>query len=1035
MTFFRQGQGRWSLGLIVVALLAAWPLLHEPGLLNTRGGGDSPFLLQRLQQLTTALAEGHFPVRWMPDANYGYGYPFYNYYAPLSLYIAALFRFLGFSFTRALQLTQLLGFLVAAFAVFALVKRWWQDEWAAFIAATAYSVAPFHLVNVYVRGDSLAEFWAMAFYPLILLAVERLARAPQMRYQAIVGLAFAYAALILSHNVSALIFSPFLLLYASLRWWQSERRRQFGLSFGAGFLLALLLSAWFWLPALGETSLAQTEPITAGYFHYSAHFRGRDLVQDSVLFDFDVAGGKAFRVGLIQFLGGLLGLVGFGLVWRRKGRAWGWAPAGFTLLVASIATFMITPLSTFLWETLPLLSFTQFPWRFLSVLALGVAGLTAGVVYLPGRQYVAPLTIVILLTGNLLGLETTHLQVSDTDVSGEALAQYEWFTGNIGTTVSAEYLPVNVTPRPQTSSWLNSGNRDELTALEGVVSGQLVSRSATRQEWQVAVVSGPAAVIFPTLYWPGWEAEVNGEDALIGPAPGSGLIAVPLNSDKHTIVLRLRRTPIRLIAELLSLASLLFFAAWTWPAWRPRGRPTMRFWRGVAVGVGILMLMRIVAAVDNGITQAETTTRTWDFAQMGYLSGADQGIFFADGSRLLNYTYEQTLLRPGELFAVAVDWELPAGNVGQVTLDLVNPAHTRPTITRQVTPPVMATDTQRLSMLGSNFVLVIPGDIPPGLYVPRLTLTRSGVNVAALTDVGEARGALYLAPIRIDPFPDLSPPEAYAEEPIPPPFRLLVNEVVLRPDNALVLKLAWLTTAARSHDYNVSLRLTDDVGNFLAQLDTAPGFGFLPSSRWPANEWIDDWLVLPLPAELPTAEALTLTARLYRVDDGGVVFTRRLGALQNGNEFVINTPVFELPDVENEVAIQFGEFITLRGYAVDQRDDALLVTLYWQADGPILEDYTHFVHVAPPGEPQPVAQHDTMPQNNNYPTSQWSEGEVVVDQLVIPLDDVAAGSYEIRVGLYRPDGDSFPRLTAVELPETVLAGAQFILEPSVIVTE
>ena len=34
--------------VLLIGLAAAWPLLNEPGLLNTRGGGDSPFLLQRL---------------------------------------------------------------------------------------------------------------------------------------------------------------------------------------------------------------------------------------------------------------------------------------------------------------------------------------------------------------------------------------------------------------------------------------------------------------------------------------------------------------------------------------------------------------------------------------------------------------------------------------------------------------------------------------------------------------------------------------------------------------------------------------------------------------------------------------------------------------------------------------------------------------------------------------------------------------------------------------------------------------------------
>ncbi|MBK8434623.1 MAG: hypothetical protein IPL28_26470 [Chloroflexi bacterium] len=79
---------------LVVAVIAAWPLLSGEGLLNTRGGGDSPFLLQRLHQMETAVRDGHFPVRWMPDSNYGYGYPFYNYY-PSRLLHRPVFPFAG----------------------------------------------------------------------------------------------------------------------------------------------------------------------------------------------------------------------------------------------------------------------------------------------------------------------------------------------------------------------------------------------------------------------------------------------------------------------------------------------------------------------------------------------------------------------------------------------------------------------------------------------------------------------------------------------------------------------------------------------------------------------------------------------------------------------------------------------------------------------------------------------------------------------------------------------------------------------------
>jgi hypothetical protein len=162
----------WAAALLIAGA-AAWPLLAQLGLLNTRGGGDSPFLLQRVQQLVTAVSDGHFPVRWMPDANFGYGYPFYNYYAPLAFYIAGGFYAVGFGLIRAIQLSQLAAFLLAGGAMFGLARRWFRSDWVALFVSVAYTLAPFHLVNVYVRGDSLAEFWAMAFYPLIFWAIER----------------------------------------------------------------------------------------------------------------------------------------------------------------------------------------------------------------------------------------------------------------------------------------------------------------------------------------------------------------------------------------------------------------------------------------------------------------------------------------------------------------------------------------------------------------------------------------------------------------------------------------------------------------------------------------------------------------------------------------------------------------------------------------------------------------------------------------------------------------------------------------------
>ncbi|MCA9919211.1 MAG: hypothetical protein KC445_14725, partial [Anaerolineales bacterium] len=398
-------RSRWFwLAIVLIAVVAAWPELSQPGLLNTRGGGDSPFLLQRLYELETAVLDQHFPVRWMPDANYGYGYPFYNFYAPLSIYITLLFRLLGFSFVRAIHLSHLFGYLVAAAGTFALARRWFRHEWAGLLAAAAYTVAPFHLVNVYVRGDSLAEFWAMAFYPLVILAADGLVGGGRRQ---VALFALAYAALILSHNISAMIFSPFLLLYLLLKFLPQRTRRAqrknketvavAGLLTAppsgtvrraalrgreaaaaqlisnlqspiSGLLLAFALAAWFFMPALAEQSMAQLGEVTSGYFHYSNHFLGTadfPLSQSSFFVDFGVVNREAFRMGLVQtavIIAGVLGLVWWwlGKMDSRLRENDRWVIVIFVLLTVAVSSFMLTPLSAFLWAHLPLLSFTQF---------------------------------------------------------------------------------------------------------------------------------------------------------------------------------------------------------------------------------------------------------------------------------------------------------------------------------------------------------------------------------------------------------------------------------------------------------------------------------------------------------------------------------------------------------------------------------------------------------------------------------------------------------------------------------------------------
>ncbi|MCB8976861.1 MAG: hypothetical protein H6657_05480 [Ardenticatenaceae bacterium] len=1004
---------RWFwLAVLLIALVAAWPELSQPGLLNTRGGGDSPFLLQRLQQLETAVLDGHFPVRWMPDANYGYGYPFYNFYAPLSIYITFLFRLLGFSYVRAIHLSHLLGYIVAGLGMFALVRRWvvvlfgrrpghewpgYKGEWAGLIAAAAYTVAPFHLVNVYVRGDSLAEFWAMAFYPLVILTADGLVGGGRRQ---VALFALAYAALILSHNISAMIFSPFLLLYLLLKYLPQRAQRAQSQSLISnlqspilGLLLAFALSAWFFVPALAEQSLAQLGTVTSGYFHYSNHFLGTaelPLTQATFFVDYGVANREAFRMGLVQTAVLIPGLLALFWLWRQHREML--VPALFILLTVAVSTFMLTPLSDLLWQYLPLLSFTQFPWRFLSVQAFGGAlAVGALALALPKPQWWTPPLIALLLVSSLGQLKTDHLRLTDADVTAESLAQYEWFTGNIGTTISFEYLPPTVQPRPYTSSWLNMGERWTVTPLVGALSAaQLEEGRTTYQNWTVETAV-PSTLIFPTLHWPGWQARLDGEVVAIRPSAGSGLIELDVPAGTHQIELRLGRTPVRWGAEIASLLAVLL-TIWLLQLSRPRwNRQTGLILAGLFV---LAVVPRLWPEAD-----AAASLRTWDFVQMGYLHPEPDGVTFSSGAVLHQATLPETAV-PGEAILIELAWAVPPTEA--VTLALFSPAINWPTVP-ELQPPAIAQQTLPGAAV-TTFELTLPENAPTGLFVPRLTLA----NGRALTPAGSSRDAIFLSPLRVVG----SAGSETAEQ-------LTVRGVGVTQSarDRLTVQLAWFTPQPISQNYNVALRLTDAQGRFLRLVDTQPGYGFLPSSGWPAGQWVNDWLTMPLPpAEENHERPFVLVAQLYEAaNPEAVVLTRRLGELVEGDagwQFQPTEPVFVLPEEMEAATAVFGEEIQLQGYQLSQTNEALDLTLVWQALADGQTDYIRFVHLIDVAEGgAPLAQNDSPPRYGSYPTSQWVSGEVIQDRLSLPLTDVPPGSYQLAVGFYsQPTLGQFNRL-------------------------
>lgn len=1054
----------WTLLLIALLTSAA---LWGPGMVNTHGGGDSPFLLQRAHQMAVNLRAGIFPVRWMPDAAYGLGYPFFNHYAALPFYLAAIFQLIGVDLLTALKVTQTLGFVIAGLAMFGWIHCLWGNRRAAWLAAIAYTVAPFHLVNVYVRGDSLSEFFAFVWYPMILWSTARVVT--RTSFLNAIPLALSYAGLILTHNISALIFSPFVLLYLILAVWPDpEKKHKLAAGLG-GMLGGLALSAWFWVPALLETRYGQPGTLTLGYFHYANHFRTANLVQPGLLFDYSVevtvGGSSPFSMGGPQALAAALGLFLLLYLVLHGGRRTQDARATtnhkpaflprhssfpFLIIGLLLSTIMITPLSRPLWDHLPLLELVQFPWRFLSVQALFAAAAPAVLVLRlrGGRAWaVAGAVAASLIVSALLPLRPERLPIGPDDVTTTRLQEYEWFSANIGTTIRYEYLPRETVPRFFTSdAVIDPQGPPQPIALAGVLEdARQIQRGPIERVWRVRTADSGATAAFPLLYWPGWRGWVDGESVPVQAVEGSGYLALDVPAGEHTVRLKLGRTPLRAGAEALSLIALVALLAVV--LWRARAESRMAhcvsralFYARRNVQHGLLVLIGLLFLISRSSSPPDRPgDLTMDFAAMQYLHHNPDGIVFAgpegdashDPLRLLNYTFSADQLAPGDTLTVTLRWdgERQAGEGGEVTLRLVSPAEHLPNGISSYTlaedpAPLAATTVHRLTL---------PENTPRGLYLPQLGLRGSGGELFARTPSGETRGPLFLRPVRVTqgaPVPADAPLLAL----VGPDIRLHAAGLAPGPgSDHLTVRLEWSTVRRLARNYGISVRLLDPNGDLTAT-DTQPGYGFAPTSLWRPGERVADRYTLRLPAELPSGDGYRLAIVFYQFPSLTEVARVGLGPftlpLEVPHIFEPGPRLFELPKLPHSLDVDFvdsvgGDRIRLAGYDVATHATSLDLTLWWVAQRQPRVDYTVFVHLFDPQTEVIPVQHDAMPRQGSYPTSGWLAGEVVSETIRLSLDGAPPGAYRLAVGFYQVA--TRDRLSAVAADGASLPDGRLIL--------
>lgn len=122
--------------------------------------------------------------------------------------------------------------------------------------------------------------------------------------------------------------------------------------------------------------------------------------------------------------------------------------------------------------------------------------------------------------------------------------------------------------------------------------------------------------------------------------------------------------------------------------------------------------------------------------------------------------------------------------------------------------------------------------------------------------------------------------------------------------------------------------------------------------------------------------------------------------------------VYQMPyPMEQAVSADFGT-LRLAGYTVDTaqvRTSGLLnLTLQWQAQAPIPQDYMLFIHILDAAGKR-IGQTDVPPAGPDWPTSQWPAQHYIRWRHAVPVPpDLAPGEYWVALGVY--DTQDFARL-------------------------
>jgi hypothetical protein len=544
----------WLFWLIVLSTVAILPLISR-GYFKMH----DDLQVMRLFQMDKCFKDGQIPCRWVPDMGYGYGYPLFQYYPPFPFYLGQMIHFLGIDYFWTVKILFIVGFLISGVLIYLLAQEFFGPI-GALVSAVFYIYAPYHALDVYVRG-AMNEFWALAWFPGIFWAAFKLVKEGKKGFLAL--LAFFWGGLFLTHNVMVVFFAPVFVFWLAFLVFYF-RKTQLIKKFVLAGIWAVGLAAFFLLPVLLEKKFAHTETMVIGYFNYLAHFADLNQMFISRFWGYGASfwgpgDDMSFSVGHFHWISSIIvSLIALlGVVknkawqkWREK-RYLAWWVILILAMISLGSCFMAHYRSAFIWERLKILEYAQFPWRFLTIATFSLSFLSGGLVLVFEKK---PKWIPVIAALLILGVIFWNKDYFRPERQFY-LTEAEKFSGEYWelqiTAGIFDYLPIFAEKPPGSPAppepWFEEG--------EGEISDY--QKGTDWAEFRTQVATEKAKLRIPIFYFPDWLIWQNGQRVDFDYDNELGLPTLELVRGDYQIKLKLRNTPLRKVSDLISLVSWL----------------------------------------------------------------------------------------------------------------------------------------------------------------------------------------------------------------------------------------------------------------------------------------------------------------------------------------------------------------------------------------------------------------------------------------------------------------------------------------------